>query len=414
MPCIKPFKAIRPIPELAERVAALPYDVMDGQEARQMVADNPHSFLKIARAEVDFEPGIDVYSQQIYQQACENLKHLISTGVLVKDPVQNFYLYKLSSGDHSQTGLVASTSVDDYLEGNIKKHEHTRPDKQQDRMTHIKTCNAQAEPILLTYQECDGISVLISSWLKNNKPIYDFTASDGIRHEVWIIDDENTKDQLIDAFGSIDALYIADGHHRCAAATGFALQQRKQNPRYTGLEAYNYILSVLFPHNHLRIMDYNRVVRDLNSHSPAEFMVKVSQQFQVEQCADNKQYSPNSPQYFGMYLQGAWYKLKFIGQVPADPVQGLDVSILQDNLLDPILGISNPRTDSRIDFIGGIRGLGALEAKVDSGEMAVAFSLCPTTVADVMAVADMGMVMPPKSTWFEPKLRSGLFIHSFK
>lgn len=412
MPTIKPFAAVRPAPELAARVAALPYDVVDTREAREIVAQNPYSFLRIDRAEVDLEPGIDVHDLRVYRQVRENLDRMLSEKVFIQDQDENYYIYRLALGEHQQLGLVACAAVDDYLNNIIKKHEHTRPDKEQDRVRHIEACNAHTGPIFLTYRAKEEIDALISRWIQNHQPVYHFTGPGGVEHTVWVVDDAATKEQLTAAFGGVEALYIADGHHRCAAAARVALQRREQDLDYSGKEEYNYFLGVLFPHNQLQILDYNRVVEDLNGLTPDQFKEKVAERFVLEEWKGEGPYRPEERGTFGMYLEGKWYKLRIQEEVleGLDVVASLDVSLLQDNLLGPILGIADPRTDDRIDFVGGSRGLEELEARVRGG-MAVAFSMYPTTITDVMAIADQDTVMPPKSTWFEPKLLSGLFIH---
>ncbi|NLW06904.1 MAG: DUF1015 domain-containing protein [Clostridia bacterium] len=412
MPVIKPFRALKPQPHLADKVAALPYDVMDTAEAREMAKGNPYSFLHVDKAEIDLEPGIDLYDPRVYQQARDNLNKMIATGTFIQDKQQNYYIYRQIMKDHVQTGLVATVSVDDYLNNSVKKHEYTRQEKEQDRIKHVDCCNAQTGPIFLTYRARQEIDAIIDSCVATHSPLYDFVAEDGVSHIAWVIDDSNIIQELTAAFTRLDSLYIADGHHRCAAAVKVAQQRRQANPNYSGLEEFNYFLAVIFPDNQLQIMDYNRVVKDLNGLSTAEFLDKIATKFVVEMCPDNCPCRPEQKNKFGMYLQGQWYRLNARPETLAglDLVAGLDVSILQDNILAPILGIADPRTDARIDFVGGIRGLAELERRVNEG-MAVAFALYPTTIHEVMTIADAGQVMPPKSTWFEPKLRSGLFIH---
>lgn len=412
MPLIKPFRALKPVPHLADKVAAPPYDVMDTAEARQMVEDNPYSFLHIDKAEIDLEPEIDLYDQQVYERARDNLNRMIGTGTFIQDKQENYYIYRLTMKQHVQTGLVAVVSVDDYLNGTVKKHEYTRQDKEQDRIKHVDYCNAQTGPIFLTYKARKEIDTVIERWAEIRQPLYDFVADDGVGHMVWVINDNSVIKELTAAFDKLDSLYIADGHHRCAAAARVALKRRQTNPDYNGTEKFNFFLAVIFPDDQLQIMDYNRVVKDLNGLSPAEFLERVEEKFLVALHTGDQPYKPQQKNTFGMYLQGKWYILSARPSIVegSDPVASLDVSILQDNILEPILGIKDPRTDARIDFVGGIRGLKELERKVKEG-MAVAFALFPTTIADVMRIADAGRVMPPKSTWFEPKLRSGLFIH---
>lgn len=411
MAIVRPFKAIRPVKELASKVAALPYDVMDSDEAREMVKGNPYSFLHVDKAEVDLDPSIDIYDKRVYEKARENLYRMIEEGVFIQDEKPCFYIYQQVMDGRVQTGLVACTSIDDYMNDIIKKHEHTRAEKEQDRINHVDYCDANTGPIFLTYRVKPEIDEIVKGWTVK-EPLYDFVSEDGVAHRVWIIDDEETINKLANMFKNVDYLYIADGHHRCASAVKVGQMRRKANPNYTGEEEFNYFLSVIFPDIDLYIMDYNRVVKDLNGYSVDEFLNKVGEKFIVEE-APKAPYKPEAKHTFGMYLEGKWYKLTAKEGTfnPQDPVDRLDVSILQNNLLAPILGIADPRTDKRIDFVGGIRGLKELERRVNSGEMKVAFSMYPTTIDDLMDIADAGKVMPPKSTWFEPKLRSGIFIH---
>ncbi|NLC77490.1 MAG: DUF1015 domain-containing protein [Clostridia bacterium] len=408
---IRPFRAIRPVRERAAQVAAFPYDVMSSQEARELVKDNPYSFLRIDKAEVDLEPEVDLYDTRVYEQAAHNLKEFRREGILIQDEEPYLYIYRLTMGNHSQTGLVFCASVDDYLNNVIKKHEYTRADKEEDRIKHVDYCNANTGPILMTHRSEPVVKECLKEWTATREPVYDFTAGDGIGHQVWLIDDGSTIGRLVEAFGGIESLYIADGHHRSASAVKVALKRREADPGYTGDEEYNYFLAVAFPGEELRIMDYNRVVKDLNGLTAEEFLNRLGEKFLVEK-ADRQPFAPDGPRIFGMYLEGQWYRLTAREGTydKNDPVAALDVSILQHNLLEPVLGIRDPRRDDRIDFVGGIRGLGELEKLVNQG-MAVAFALYPTTVEELMAISDRGQVMPPKSTWFEPKLRSGLFIH---
>ncbi len=412
MPIIKPFKAYRPKVSLAGEVAALPYDVLNSDEARKIVRENPYSFLRIDKAEVDLEPEVDLYDKRVYSKAKENLHNMIVEGILVQDHKENFYIYRQIMNGTVQTGLVACTSIDDYINNRIKKHEYTRADKELDRINHIDTCNANTGPIFLVYKESEDVNRLITQWMNHVQPVYDFKADDEVQHTVWVIDDKQMIEQLVHYFALIDNFYIADGHHRTASTVKVGQKRREQNPNYTGEEEYNYFLSVIFPHNQLKIMDYNRVVKDLNGFSNDQFLEKIGENFNVERYMDEGPYQPEVQYSFGMYLEHQWYKLtaKPGSFSQDDPVEGLDVSILQKNLLEPILGIKDPRTDKRIDFVGGIRGLKELELRVEKG-MKVAFSMHPTTIDDIMTISDIGKVMPPKSTWFEPKLRSGLFIH---
>lgn len=410
MAVIRQFKAIRPTPEMAEKVAALPYDVVNSEEAAEMVIGNPYSFLHVDKAEIDLPAGTDIYSPEVYEKAKSNLEKMITDGVLVQDEKPMLYVYELTMDGRSQTGLVACTSIDEYMQGIIKKHELTREDKEQDRIRHVDICNANTGPIFLAYRTVDEISEIVDN-VKKNAPVYDFTAEDGIIHRAWIIDDEETINRLVKLFKDVPNLYIADGHHRNASAAKVGLKRRNENPNYTGDEEFNYYLAVIFPSDQLKILDYNRVVKDLNGLSEEEFIKKLSEKFDIVETEGRAK--PDKAYDFGMYMNGKWYMLTAKDEIKSkDAVKGLDVSILQDNVLIPILGIGNIRTDKRIDFVGGIRGLGELEKRVDSGEMKVAFAMYPTSIEQLMTIADENKIMPPKSTWFEPKLRSGLFIHS--
>ncbi len=414
MALFKAFKAVRPEALHAHEVAALPYDVMNSDEAREMVEGKPYSFLHVDKAEIDLDKSIDIYDKKVYEKASSNLYKLIEDGILIEEDKPCFYIYRQIMDGRIQTGLVGCTSIDDYINNIIKKHEFTRADKEQDRINHVDYCDANTGPIFLTYRNEEKISDIINTWTEK-APVCDFVSEDGISHIVWVIDDEKTIVQLSELFKGVEYLYIADGHHRAASAVKVGLKRREANPNYSGDEEFNFFLSVVFPDNELYIMDYNRVVKDLNGYSSQEFMDKVSEMFSIENYKGNGQYKPVSKHSYGMYLDGKWYILKAKeGTYRAeDPVERLDVSILQKNLLSPILGIEDPRTDKRIDFVGGIRGLEELERRVAEG-MKVAFSMYPTTIEDLMDIADAGQVMPPKSTWFEPKLRSGLFIHKLK
>ncbi len=408
---IRPFRAVRPVPVLADRVAALPYDVMSSEEAREMVKGNPYSFLHVDKAEIDLDPQIDLYDQKVYDKARENLQSMIADGIFKEEGKPCFYIYRQVMAGRAQTGLVACASIDDYLDNIIKKHELTRADKELDRTRHVDICDANTGPIFLTYPARAEINAITAAWTMQ-APLYDFTAEDGIRHIVWLIDDDQVISQLIEIFQGIKYLYIADGHHRSASAVRVGQMRRQANPDYSGQEEYNGFLAVIFPDEDLYIMDYNRVVKDLAGLSSEEFMKRVGESFIIEEHQGPDPYKPVSKHHFGMYLDGKWYELQARANSfnANDPVDRLDVSIMQNNLLSPILGIQDPRTDKRIDFVGGIRGLKELERRVNEG-MAVAFSMYPTTVQDLMDIADAGLIMPPKSTWFEPKLRSGLFIH---
>lgn len=415
MALVKPFKAIRPAPSLAEKVAALPYDVMNSEEAREMVKGNPYSFLHVDKAEVDLDRSIDLYDVKVYRKANENLKAMIAGGILIKDKKENLYIYREIMNGRLQTGLVGCTSIDDYINNIIKKHELTRADKEQDRINHVDYTNSNTGPIFLTYRNRQKINGIIENYMSQNKPVYDFVSEDCISHTVWVIDDDKIIQGLVDEFKKVDYLYIADGHHRAASAVKVGLKRREENPKFNGTEEFNFFLSVLFPDNQLSIMDYNRVVKDLNGYTKEQFMNKVKEKFDIKAYECEGCFKPQVKHTFGMYIERKWYKLAAKRGTfdEKDPVLRLDVSILQNNLLNPILGIDDPQTNKRIDFIGGIRGLHELEELVDN-DMKVAFSMFPTTLEDLMDIADAGKVMPPKSTWFEPKLRSGLFIHELQ
>lgn len=412
MSVIRPFKGYRPTPKLCDKVAALPYDVMTSEEAIEIVKNNPYSFLHIDKAEIDLPADIDHYSTQVYEKARANLYSMIKNGIYIQDKEPVFYIYRLTMNGKNQTGLVACTSIDEYINNKIKKHELTRADKEEDRIRHVDTCNANTGPIFLTYKNKKSIDEIIDKCVET-APIYDFTSDDGISHTVWLINNSEIIKSLIDEFKSVSALYIADGHHRNASAVKVGLKRRTENPNYTGDEEFNYYLSVIFPDNQLYIMDYNRVVKDLNGYSTEEFIARVNEKFNISDYEKEGCCKPLEKHTFGMYLDKKWYLLKAKNSIinENDSVACLDVSILQKELLSPILGIGDPRTDQRIDFVGGIRGLEELEKRVNSGEMAVAFSMYPTTMEQLMNIADDNKIMPPKSTWFEPKLRSGIFIH---
>lgn len=402
MSLIRPFAALRPAPGRAAEVLAPPYDVVNTEEARQMAEGRPWSFLHVSKPEIDLAPGIDTHSDAVYAKAAENLARLIESGVLQRDSQPCYYAYRLIMGDHAQTGLVAVASVAAYDANRIRKHEFTRPDKEDDRVRHIEALNAQTGPALLAYPRAPEIDALLAS-ASAGEPDSDAVAESGVRHSLWVIQDDRVISQITERFDAFPALYIADGHHRSAAASRVAAARRKDK----GETGADYFLAVIFPQDQMRIMDYNRVIRDLNGLDEAGFLEKVSGKFQVSASAEPV--SPGKPGEFGLYLGGRWHRLAIRPElIPQDPVKRLDVSLLQDHLIGPILGITDPRRDQRIDFVGGIRGLGELEKRVDGGEMALAFSLHPTRMEDLMAVADAGEVMPPKSTWFEPKLADGM------
>ncbi len=405
---IKAFRAVRPKKEMASKVAELPYDVMNFEEAKKMAEGNPYSFLHVDRAEIDLEDGTDPYDLKVYEKAKNNLNNLINEGVLVKDNKPNIYVYRQIMNGKIQTGIVCCTSIDDYLNEVIKKHEFTREDKERDRVNHVDYCNANTGPIFMTYRNNDEINIIIEKETQG-EPEYKFTTEDGITHIVFVIENEASIERLENLFEGIESIYIADGHHRAAAAVKVGCMRRNAVKEQN--KEYEYFLAVLFPDEQLNIFDYNRVVKDLNGLTKDEYLKKISEKFEIEKL--DKKLKPCEIHTFGMYLENEWYKLKAkSGSFKEnDVVASLDVSILQDNLLAPILGIHDPRTDKRIDFVGGIRGIEELERRVEKG-MKVAFSMYPTTISELMAIADEGKVMPPKSTWFEPKLRSGLFIHT--
>lgn len=408
MATVKPFICIRPNEKVADKVAALPYDVYNRQEAKEVVKDNKLSFLNIDRAETQFDDSVDTYDQRVYAKAKELLENMINDGTFITDNDRCYYIYELTMEGRVQTGLVACASIDDYQNNIIKKHENTRADKEIDRINHVDTCNAQTGPIFLAYRANDVIRAIVNK-TKTEKAIYDFTSEDGITHRVWKIADEKDVKDICDAFGTINSIYIADGHHRAASAVKVGLKRRQENLDYDGTEEFNYFLSVLFPDEELMIMPYNRVVKDLNGNTKEEYLEKVSKCFDIEKV--DEPYSPEVKGNIGMYLDGQWYKLTAKDEIKVnDPVDSLDVALLQNNLLTPILGIGDPRVDKRIDFIGGIRGLKELERRC-SLDMQIAFSMYPTSINELFNVSDAGKLMPPKSTWFEPKLRSGLFIH---
>ncbi|MBI3898510.1 MAG: DUF1015 domain-containing protein [Gammaproteobacteria bacterium] len=410
MSLIRPFAGVRPAPQHTAGVIAPPYDVLNSDEARTRAADKPFSFLHVSKPEIDLSSAIDPYDPQVYERGRQNFQAMLKAGVLQHEVAPSYYFYRLVMGQHTQLGLVAAASCTDYASGRIRKHEHTRPDKEDDRVRQIDALNAQTGPVFLTYRRSAKVDAIAQA-VTSAAPDVDVIADDGVRHTLWVVADADRVAALSAAFESFDRLYIADGHHRSAAARRIAEKRRADNPGHTGAEAYNYFLAVIFPDNQMKILDYNRVIRDLNGLTPDTFLERVRSAFIVE--PETQAARPATAAEFGMYLAKRWYRLRIRPElVPsADPVGRLDVSLLQDRLIAPILGINDPRRDKRIDFIGGIRGLDELVRRVDSGEMAVAFALYPTSIADMMAVADAGEVMPPKSTWFEPKLADGLVSH---
>lgn len=410
MAVVRAFRAVRPEKEYASRVAALPYDVMNSDEARQKVKGNKYSFLHVDKAEIDLPENIDLYDEKVYLKAGENLKKLVDDGICRQEDKPAFYIYRQIMNGRSQTGLVCCASIDDYLNNVIKKHENTVAAKEADRINHVDYCDANTGPIFLTYRNNAKISEIIEKYTIENESEYDF-VSENVRNTVWVIDDEKIISELSSLFAEIPSLYIADGHHRSASAVKVGLKRREQNPDYTGDEEFNFFLAVLFPDTELAVMDYNRTVKDLNGMNEAEFLQKLSEKFDLEE--KNEAYRPEKRHTFGLYLGSKWYKMSLKEGLAdeSDPLARLDVSVLQNEVLSPLLNILNPRADKRIDFIGGIRGLEELEKRC-SEDMCAAFSMYPTSIDDLMAIADSGNVMPPKSTWFEPKLLSGLFIHN--
>ncbi len=409
MATIRPFQGIRPQIEYVEQIAALPYDVYSSEEAREIVAKEPLSFLRIDRAETNFDAGQDMYAPCVYEKAGSLIQEWIKKGYLIQEESKVYYLYELTMDGRVQTGIVAAASVDDYNHQVIKKHENTRSDKELDRIRHIEGCQMQTGPIFLAYRDNAVLNELVEQ-KRSDKPLYDFTREDGVRHRVFLIQEEEDIRTIESAFSTINQIYIADGHHRCASAVRVCMGKRAKNPDYTGEEEYNYFLSVLFPQSQLKILDYNRVVKDLNGLTEEEFLKKLEESFQVEK--QGERVKPQNKGEWGLYLKDSWYRLTLKEGilVPQDAVHSLDVSILQEYCLNPILGIEDPKTDKRIDFIGGIRGIEELERRVHK-DCKAAFSLKATSMDELFAVADQGLLMPPKSTWFEPKLRSGLFLH---
>lgn len=410
---IKPFKAYRPAKDKASKIAALPYDVYNTSEAREIVKENPDSFLSIDRPETFFEPGHDMYASEVYEKAKEELWARIERGDFVQDEKNCYYIYELTMDGRSQTGIVAVSSIDDYQNNVIKKHENTRADKEQDRINHVYTCKAQTGPIFLCYRENAIISEIVNKVKEVDEPVYDFQSSEGVRHRVWVMNDQDENEMVCRIFTSINEIYIADGHHRCASAVKVGLKMREEegDSYKKNLEA-DYFLSVLFPDSELMIMDYNRVVKDLNGLSKEEFMNELGKNFEIKK--EKAPVKPSKKGEFGLFIEDEWFRLSAHNDIMSDdPVEGLDVSVLQNTVLCPVLGIMDPKTDKRIDFVGGIRGLGELEKRCRE-DMKLAFSMYPTSISELFKVADAGRLMPPKSTWFEPKLLSGLFIHDIR
>ena len=407
---IKPFKGLRPPQALAQEVASRPYDVLNSEEARHEATER--SLLHIIKPEIDFAPGFDEHAPEVYAKAVENFNLWQKNGWLVQDQKEQYYVYAQTMEGRTQYGLVACCNVEDYMTGKIKKHELTRKDKEEDRMMHVRNTDANVEPVFFSYPAHKEVDAIVSNVVKNSKPVYDFTAADGFGHHFWLIEDDATNKRITEIFATIPALYVADGHHRTAAAALVGNEKKKNNPNHTGNEEYNFFLSVIFPDNQLKIIDYNRVVKDLNGLTPAQLIEKLSVDFDVKEMG-KEIYKPAQLHNFSMYLEGKWYSFtaKKGTYNDSDPIGVLDVTILSNLVLDKVLGIKDLRTDKRIDFVGGIRGLGELQKRVDSGEMKVAFALYAVTMQQLIDIADTGNIMPPKTTWFEPKLRSGLVIH---
>lgn len=409
---IRPFKAIRPAKEYADKIAALPYDVYSREEAREAVKGKDDTFLRIDRAETNFDYDIDLYSDKVYAKANELLQNMIKDGRFIKDNKPCYYVYELTMDGRVQTGIVAASSVDDYVNEVIKKHENTRAEKEADRINHVNICSAQTGPIFLAYRDREAIDEVVSR-VKKGDAVYDFVADDGVRHRVFLIDGEDDIKAIYDEFKKTDSIYIADGHHRAASAVKVSMMRREANPNYSGDEEFNYFLSVLFPDSELMIMDYNRVLKDMNSHTPSELFDKMEECFSLLKEGESE-IKPSKKGEVSMFIDGKWYLYDIKDEYRSDdPVEGLDVSLLQKLILEPFFDIKDPKTDDRIDFVGGIRGLKELERRC-SVDAKVAYAMYPTDISELFAVADAGRLMPPKSTWFEPKLRSGLFIHEIE
>lgn len=414
MVTLRPFKALRPHKKYVDRVAALPYDTMNTEEARIMAKDNPYNYLRIDRAEIDLDTQIDIHDSRVYEKAGQNLRDFIDKGIFIQEEEPGLYIYRETMDGRVQVGIVGCLAVDESLDGIIKKHEHTKPDKVEDRTRHIEACQANTGTILVTYRNDTIVDAIIADQM-TQVPLYDFISEDGVGHTVWKLDVQ-ARDGLVKAFEGLDNLYVADGHHRTAAAENYAKKMRKKNPNYTGQEEFNYYLAMIAPENNLYVMDYNRVLTDLNGHSLEEYLDLVGKIFHIE--AVGQAYKPEKKYQYGMYINDQWYKLDVREEVVAEirekskntAIDLLDVSLLHDLLIEPILGIDVPQKDKRIDFIGGIRGLEEIEKRVDQ-DMKLGFALYPTAIEELMAVADMDGVMPAKSTWFEPKVRCGIFLH---
>ncbi|MCX6237574.1 MAG: DUF1015 family protein [Bacteroidia bacterium] len=415
MAVLKPFKGLRPPVELAAKVASRPYDVLNSEEARVEAKGNPYTLLHIIKPEIDFPSGTDEHTEPVYQKAIENFNVWRKNGWLVKDAKDSLYIYAQTMLGRTQYGIVGCASVDDYLDGVIRKHELTRNDKEEDRMKHVRITNANMEPVFFAYPAVKELDDIVAKIVSTQLPVYDFVAEDGFGHHFWLVDEEQTIKRIVALFTKIPVTYVADGHHRTAAAALVGKEKRAKNPNHTGDEEYNYFLAVHFPDNQLKIIDYNRTVKDLNGLSPVELVEKIHEDFEVQKLGTGT-YKPNQLHNFGMYLEGEWYKLitKPGRYNDNDPIGILDVTILSNLILDKILGIKDLRTDKRVDFIGGIRGLGELKTRVDSGDMKVAFALYPVSMKQLIDIADSGNIMPPKTTWFEPKLRSGLVVHELE
>lgn len=410
---IKPFKGFRPVESMVKAVASRPYDVLDSDEAREEAKGNPWSFLNVVKPEITLPPETDHYSMTVYQAGKNNFQKLVKDGVFIQDKEECLYIYELIMDGRSQNGIVACASVDDYMQGRIKKHELTRPDKEADRKNHVRVSMMNAEPVFFAYPANKNLADIVAG-IKQATPTYSFAADDNIQHRLWVVNDPKVIGSIIKSFGEMPATYVADGHHRTAAAALVGNDLKKENPNHTGKESYNYFLAVHFPDNELAIMDYNRVVKDLNGHTAQSFLAGLSKSFTVEKKG-KQAYRPSRLHEFSMYLEGDWYSLmaKPGTYNDNDPIGVLDVTILSEKVLEPLLNIRDLRTDKRIDFVGGMRGLKELERRVNSGEMAVAFALYPVSMKQLIDIADSGEIMPPKTTWFEPKLRSGLVVHVF-